>query len=313
MKAKKRKAPRDNRDNRDNRRPAKASPTPDDLSVDNPHNWDFTGLPPEEQEACCRWEYARESAFIRDLQQRYADPAWKQPPLDGNDKRDAAKYCKRVKTFAICLELLRQRGVLESRLAAELTRPLVNKKTGEKQCFPRPWLSLTDAERKARIVPPAATVPAFERGSYVDATHISEQAEAAPFTGDGWKIADSSYLSAGAEVGVFRIGWGQWTDPEIKRAFARWIDKHRPQQFRKPTGRPRNSIDPAAALRCLAIMRVLHSHTLTDLSYKFAKVNTTKPKRDLERGRDYFQRLSPIGRDEVPLSWQKLSPRNPLR
>ena len=306
MKAKKRTSPRDNRDNRDNRRPAKAITTPSDLSVDDPHNWDFTGLPAEQREACCRWEYARESAFIRDLQQRYADPAWKQLP-DWKDKRDVAKYRQRVFTIARDLDRLRARGVLESRLAAELTRPL------PEQCFPRPWIALTDAERKARIVPPAATVPAFERGSYVDAQHIGQQAEAAPFTGDGWKIADSSYLSAGAEVGVFRIGWEQWTDKEIRLAFTRWIEKHRPSEFRKPTGRPRNSIDPAAALNCLAIMRVLHSHTPGDLTYKFAKVNTTKPQRDRERGLDYFQTFSPIGRDEVPLSWQKLSPRNPLR
>jgi hypothetical protein len=39
----------------------------DNLSSDN---WNFDKVPDNELVACCYWEYARESAFIRNVRQR---------------------------------------------------------------------------------------------------------------------------------------------------------------------------------------------------------------------------------------------------
>ena len=41
--------------------------TEEDIS---PTEWDFERVPDGELVACCYWEYARESAFIRELRQR---------------------------------------------------------------------------------------------------------------------------------------------------------------------------------------------------------------------------------------------------
>ena len=45
-------------------------------------DWDFDKVPDGELVACCYWEYARESAFIRDVRQR----CWKDEQPEG--KRD---------------------------------------------------------------------------------------------------------------------------------------------------------------------------------------------------------------------------------
>ena len=39
---------------------------PPDLSVDDPHNWNFDSVPSEALLACRYWEYERESASLRD-------------------------------------------------------------------------------------------------------------------------------------------------------------------------------------------------------------------------------------------------------
>ena len=36
-------------------------------------DWDFSTVPDSELAGCCYWEYARESAFIRDTLQRYRE------------------------------------------------------------------------------------------------------------------------------------------------------------------------------------------------------------------------------------------------
>ena len=39
-------------------------------------DWNFDGVPDHELVACCFWEYARESAFIRDVKRRCVDARW---------------------------------------------------------------------------------------------------------------------------------------------------------------------------------------------------------------------------------------------
>jgi len=38
------------------------------------HEWNFDAVPDDELIACCYWEFARESAFIRDVRRRCLDP-----------------------------------------------------------------------------------------------------------------------------------------------------------------------------------------------------------------------------------------------
>jgi len=41
-------------------------------------DWNFDGVPNDELVACCYWEYARESAFIRNVREKCLDPRWKE-------------------------------------------------------------------------------------------------------------------------------------------------------------------------------------------------------------------------------------------
>jgi len=53
-------------------------------------------------------------------------------------------------------------------------------------------------------------------------------------------------------------------------------------------------------------MRILRSHTLHDLAYKFEKVNTLKPQRNHAKALEIFHQLFPKLEDEQPLSWRQL-------
>src|SRR5579863_5202020 len=63
--------------------------------------WDFGDIPEDELAACCYWEYARESAFVRELRQRclehwmplYATDRWWNAPEDSGirERMETAK------------------------------------------------------------------------------------------------------------------------------------------------------------------------------------------------------------------------------
>jgi hypothetical protein len=52
--------------------------TPSNASELNEFDWNFDAVPDAELVACCYWEYARESAFIRELRQ-ICIKCWRKP------------------------------------------------------------------------------------------------------------------------------------------------------------------------------------------------------------------------------------------
>ena len=77
-------------------------------------------------------------------------------------------------------------------------------------------------------------------------------------------------------------------------------------EFRKPKGRPRGTIKPRAALRCLAIMRALHKYPADKVSTVLPDLYLLCNKKhfgDRERAGQMFRQLIACGKEELPLSW----------
>lgn len=272
---------------------------PPDLRIDDPHNWDFNdflqGLPPEESFACCIWEFARESASFRDTLRMLGSLNQNEPMWSGIRK------------------LLLQHGESEQSAGERIMKlsdyGLVHLTIPIGYSLAKPWQSLDDDQRRM-CVNMIQRWGKSEKPACMVWNHPDVLGELCTLHAKPSLVQMlgevPSLVQNGVEYLVLRIDWGRYNEREIKRAFNKWVDKHRPPSLRKPRGRPRNSIDPAAALRCLAIMRILRSHTLHDLAYKFEKVNTLKPQRNHAKALEIFHQLFPKLKDELPLSWRKL-------
>src|SRR6185503_10893292 len=161
----------------------------------NAHDWNFDNVPDAELVACCYWEFARESAFIRDLRKRSWE-CWKphygkhgglslseeQQLHQDLQKAQSIGYASEVFLGGISFPPDKVRPAAPL-LNAEETHPV----TGS---FPRAWQELTKEERSYRsdIGTDVKRIPLlpFQRGTWLDARDIRDwtrtqvfQAEAA--------------------------------------------------------------------------------------------------------------------------------------
>jgi len=161
--------------------------------------------------------------------------------------------------------------------------------------FPRPWQSLSPAERTARahIRSDRTSIPLvpFKRGDWHDAKDIAQWAEArwkelssvyrqvtrdnlgasevdlikqgklAPFPG----LPASLYWEGGGEVTVVAINWGEFTNDEIATCFRRWVKTNRPKNAPLPSGKGHKLKDWRARLVRLAVMRLLAHFTALEM------------------------------------------------
>ena len=58
----------------------------------SPFDWNFDNVPEKELAACCYWEYARESAFIRDVRRRCSDPRSLEYSNEGRGVRSRLEF-----------------------------------------------------------------------------------------------------------------------------------------------------------------------------------------------------------------------------
>jgi hypothetical protein len=254
-------------------------------------DWNFDRVPDKELVACCYWEYARESAFIRDVRQRCRT---EQQP-GGPAKMRLHEDLQKVQSIGYPSEVfLRgffcpQDGVLPD--AIPLAPGDVHRLTGS---FPNPWQKLTKTERtyRARIgnaVERAQLVP-FKRGIFVDAKGIvdwveeqrsirdaanerarrenPEKTEAA-LVREGKlcfpEILPSQCWESGRESAVVTINWALFTNDEITNYFRRWVKANRPKDLPAPSGRGHKLSDWRAQLTCLAVMRLLAQATVSEI------------------------------------------------
>jgi hypothetical protein len=265
------------------------------------HNdWNFDNVPDSELVACCYWEYARESAFIRELRQRcwehwqplYLKGQWWNEPEDKQIHTDLQKvqsigYPAEVFLRGICCP---PDGVLPD--APPLKPGEVHRTTGS---FPKTWQALTVAERRYRShigtdVERIPLVP-FGRGLFLDAKDIvksvaaqrrerdeaNEQArrENPKLTDEALcrmgklqfpDIRPSVIYGSGMEKTIVRIDWSAFTNDEIVQGFRKWVKANRPEDIRVPDRKGRNKArDWRAQLTRLSVMRLLAHFTPLDI------------------------------------------------
>jgi hypothetical protein len=262
--------------------------------------WNFCRerVPDRELVACCFWEYARESAFIRGVRERslkhwmplYSKARWWDSPQDKNLHRDL----QTIQSIGYPAEVF-LRGiscppddVLPD--APPLKPGEVHSTTGS---FPKPWQNLSAKERdyRSHLGTDVSRIPLvpFERGHAFEAKDIREwveshrreihEANATVRRKNPKKteeallregklqfptIAPSLYSGSGKEMTVVGIHWGSFTDDEIASYFRKWVRANRPSHIPAPNDQGKKLNDWRVALNRLGIMRALHVFTFAD-------------------------------------------------
>ena len=262
-------------------------------------DWDFSDVRVDELVGCCYWEYARESAFIRDTLQRYRE-WW----ADGG-KRDKANdelfaRTDRIQSGGIGAEMLLHGCAFKAGTVWQSTdqeredyrHPEAPPITGS---FPDPWQLLSRAERgyRARLANYGTGLVSapIEKGDGHDAEDIAkywrskwnatlsafhelqrqnpgksevqlrDEGKLAPYE----EIPPSLFWESGREVTVLRIAWANYTNDELVQAFRQWVKKHRPKQVPVPSNQGRKPGDVRAQLTRLAVMRLLSRFKLSHI------------------------------------------------
>ena len=314
----------------------------------SPNDWDFDNVPDNELVACCYWEYARESAFIRNVRQQclqnwQAGGWWDQQLHADLQKVQSVGYPSDV--------ILR--GVFFApddphRIDKPDATPVTNN-------FPQPWQVLTANERtfRSRIRSDRTAIPLlpFERAHWTEAREVAkwaesrakeifstfdevrrtnpeesevtliEQGKLQPFPG----IQPSLFWESGKEFTVVAINWGSFTNDEIVNYFRRWVKANRPPQYPVPSRKGHKPGDWRANLMRLAVMRLLARFTPLEIvdprRNGFPAVWETKQFvgrkwSDVTKWHDarreagkLFRMLFPfLPPNEKPLSWERKTP-----
>ncbi|MCX6908404.1 MAG: hypothetical protein NTY01_10220 [Verrucomicrobia bacterium] len=269
-------------------------------------DWNFDKVPDNELVACCYWEYARESAFLRRLRQRCYANYRAGGRRDDELHSDMQKVQSIGQIAGVFLHgfFCPQDGVLDD--ALPLKPGEVHRLTGS---FPKAWQALTPQERAYRarfsrdcpLVPP---VP-FERGMALDAEDIVKWVKARRSEQDAeneqarrkhpylmeeqllemGKLRFPSILprliyESGREVTVVSVDWGAFTNEQIIQYFRRWVKQNRPSDVPVPSRKGHKPGDWRVQLVRLAVMRSLSRFSSLDIidtrSDKFPAVWETK-------------------------------------
>jgi hypothetical protein len=253
----------------------------------SPLDWNFDSVPVNQLIACCYWEYARESAFIRDVRQRCLKN-WR-----SGGHRDQQLYTdlEKLQGIGYASEVFIRGFFFEPDIKYQsVNKGLPNYRhpdappiTGS---FPQPWQSLSTAERNSRsyIRSDRTTIPLvpFERGRSVDVKDIVNSVTAQLRERDETNeqvrrenpklteetlcrmgklqfpdICPSVIYGSGWEETVVRINWSEFTNDEIATYFRPWVKANRPKNIMAPSGKGHKPKDWRANLTRLAVMRLL--------------------------------------------------------
>jgi len=270
-----------------------------DREIIDEQDWNFDAVPANELVACCYWEYARESAFIRDLRKRSLE-CWK--PLYAKceglslpEEQRLHQDLQKAQSIGYASEVFIRGISCPPDDVFPDGPPLkpgeVHRATGS---FPKPWQALTAAERayRSHIGTDVERVPLvpFMRGISLDARDICEftksqaaKAEAArqqvrrenPKLNEETllrlgklefpEIKPALYWAGGYEVTVVSIDWGAFTNDEIVNYFRQWVKANRPSQYPVPSRKGHKPGDWRANLTRLAVMRLLSQFSALEI------------------------------------------------
>jgi hypothetical protein len=304
-------------------------------------DWDFSGVPDSELFGCCYWEYARESAFIRDVRQRCLESRRTTARRDEQLHVD----CQRLESIGYISEVFLRGCSLEPGViyqgkddtAANYCHSGAPPITGS---FPDAWQSLSPGERAYR-----ARLANYGRGIVavpIERGHGHEAEDIAKFYRSKWneilsvfyevqrqnpgksesqlcdegklppfeEIPPSLFWESGREVTVLRIAWANYTNDEIANYFRRWVKAHRPKEIPVPSNQGRKRISDRVKLERLAIMRLLHPFTVAELrtvcpdAWKCYDTSNRRWRTDVNKAHAHFRALFPfLAKDEFPRSW----------
>jgi hypothetical protein len=314
----------------------------------SPLNWNFDAVPDNELVACCYWEYARESAFIRNVRHQCLQN-WQ---AGGNWDLRLHSDLQKVQSIGHPSDVI-IRGVFfvpddPHRIDKPDAAPVTNN-------FPQPWQALTANERafRSRIRSDRTTIPLlpFERAHWTEAREIAkwaesrakeifsafdevrranpetsevtliEQGKLQPFPG----IPPSLIWESGKEFTVVAIDWGSFTNDEIVNYFRRWVKANRPPQYPVPSGKGHKPGDWRANLMRLAVMRLLARFTPLEIvdprrngfpavweTKQFAgrKWSDVTKWHDARReaGKEFRALFPFLPKGEKPISWERQKP-----
>ena len=297
-----------------------------------PHmeDWNFDAVPDEELVACCYWEYARESAFIRDVRRRCSDPQsqeysdsrkWFEFVGQDLERIGSIGYEAEVFMLGFCHDEWR-------RHYPPLTRS-----------FPDPWQSLSEEERRYRSrirsdVEICGLVPFKHAGDITTAECLlevakeySRQHRKAVGVAQQANPGCSEYLlrkcgkypkygpkasvvwEDGSESTIVQIAWERFTNDEIIAGFRDWVKKNRPNDLKKPGKQGHKHISRRVALERLGILRLLHRSRLADLpkqnpaAWERYHGANRRWSRDAQKADAEFAQLFPFLKNEHPLCW----------
>jgi hypothetical protein len=286
------------------------------------YEWNFNGIPDNELVAGCYWEYARESAFIREVVQNLKDVDERKgshKPLD-EANRDLTRFYS-VGTPA---------------------QLVVNPK------FPEPWLLLTKSDRqklaknfKPEISVPGKILPFRVTGDlfvaamiHGEAKHVqteqlaayqrlSEIDQGVANLDEANKLRNKMAAPVlppvlhgvgGVDSFIAQVNWQDFTDKEIVAAFRRWIADNRPtaadtkQLVGRRNDKGHKLNDWRVMLDRLAIMRLLHHATLNEMPIRFLlawkQYSSADWYRERKNANHNFHRLFPFLENEMPSSWR---------
>ena len=266
--------------------------------------WNFDQVPDDELVACCYWEYARESAFIRDRLLAYR----RRPSCSGGE------YNEEIRTLWNDIEAIHSIGYAADVFVRGCTfepekvwqtsdpdkpnyrHPDAPPLTGS---FPAPWQSLSTDERKfrshisnnvehLRIEPVKLSHwswakeiarecqqnsdEQYERRKDWERRYLRRDA-----AGNFFTTTDAPEPPTGdliwprvrwgvGETLVLDIAWESFTNDEIASYFRKWLQSARPRQIPIPDGKGRNKArDWRANLTRLAVTRLLGRFTALEI------------------------------------------------
>src|ERR1051326_4931443 len=212
--------------------------------------WDFDPkrVPDSELVACYYWEYARESAFIRDVLLRWHEHLRTVGGLP-NDK---------LETDLLTIE---SGGDAVQIFLAGISKD---------ECFfPTPWQLLPPEIKQARWRIHADFDKPFRRAHWSEARKMVQQCEAPArqqrvermaARASGRVVPLSPVLAqlrftSGHEIALVQIHWSKFTNPEIAAAIKKWVTDNRPKDVPEPRKRGHSLLSFRVRLELLGIMR----------------------------------------------------------
>jgi hypothetical protein len=249
-------------------------------------DWNFDDVPDPELVACCYWEYARESVFIRDVKRRCLSPKWKEM-FNGEYWEYCGNDIERIQSIGYAADVFVRSFFFDEMNDDRPHNPEAPRITDS---FPLPWQSLSKGERKERspIGNDATKIPLqpFARGHWSDARFLVEVAEKKiqhiretenevhqkyPGVSEYYlrkkgllkspDIGCSVFWDGGKESTIVEVQWENFTNEQIIRDFRKWVKINRPKDMPAPNKQGHKPKDWRANLVRLAVMRILSRFT----------------------------------------------------